>query len=78
MCDEIGVLTDKEVKGLNKKARKTLEAEAMKQFRAAGIKNMVNKKHPIARVLNPHGDVRKKLRAKLVPKLKALRKASGK
>jgi len=77
MCDEIGVLTDQEVKGLNKKARKTLEAEAMKQFRAAGIKKMVNK-HPIGRVLNPHGDIRKKLRAKLVPKLKELRKASGK
>ena len=76
MCDEIGVLTDKEVKGLNPKARKTLEAEALKQFRAAGIKKMVNK-HPIGKILNPHGDIREKLRKKLLPKLNELKKASA-
>jgi len=77
MCDEIGVFTDKEVKGLTPKARKTLEAAALKEFKASGVQRTVNK-HPIGQVLHPHRNTRKKLRAKLRPTLNALKKASAK
>jgi len=76
MCDEIGVFTDKEVQKLNLKARKALAAEAVKHFRA--LVNQGLKKHPIARAVGPRGDVRKKLRAKLRPKLTELHRASTK
>ena len=75
MCDEIGVFTDKEVKPLDKKACKDLEAEAYRHFRARDIQRLI-KKHPIAKVVHPHDDVRKKLRARLRPKLNELLKAS--
>ena len=75
MCDEIGVFTDKEVKALDKKACKDLKAEAYRHFQARDIQKLV-KKHPIAKVLHPHDDVRRKLRARLRPKLNELLKAS--
>ena len=75
MCDEIGVFTDKEVKNLNPKARKALAAEAVKHFRALVTQGLA-KKLPIARVVR--GDVRKKLRTQLRPKLTELHRTSAK
>jgi hypothetical protein len=77
MCDEIGVLTDKEVKGLDAKARKRLRAEALRHLRSPAIQNLIKKKDPIARIVHPHGYVRAKLRKQLIPKLNALKKASS-
>ena len=75
MCDEIGVFTDKEVQKLNPKARKALAAEAVKHFRAL-VRQGLAKKHPIARAVRPRGDIRKKLRTRLRPKLNELNRTS--
>jgi hypothetical protein len=64
MGDEVGVFSEREVTGLGRKGRATLKKEAQKLLRSPAIRKLINP-DPVGQVIQPHQQVRKKLRAKL-------------
>lgn len=72
MGDEVGVFSEREVKALGRRGRATLKKEAQKQLRSPSIRKLINR-DPVGQIIQPHRQLRKKLRAKLRPTLKRLK-----
>ena len=75
MGDEVGVYSEREVKALGRTGRATLKKEAQKQLRSRSIRKLIDP-DPVGKIIRPHRQIRKKLRAKLRPTLKRLRAAT--
>ncbi len=75
MADEMGIFSDKEVAKLDAKSRKALRAEARRQLRTPEIQKLINK-DPVGKIIHPHENVRRKLRAKLRPTLDEMKQAA--
>jgi len=72
MGDEVGVFSERELKALGRRGRATLKKEAQKQLRSRSIRKLINP-DPVGQGIQPHRQIRKKLRAKLRPTLKRLK-----
>ena len=72
MGDEVGVFSEREVKGLGRKGRATLKKEAQKHLRSRSIRKLI-KSDPVGKIIHPHRNVRNKLRTKLRPTMKRLK-----
>ena len=72
MGDEVGVYSEREVKALGRTGRATLKKEAKKHLRSRAMRKLVNP-DPIGQVIQPHPQIRKKLRAKLSSTYKRLK-----
>ena len=72
MGDEVGVFSEREVKALGRRGRATLKKEAQKYLRSRSIRKLINP-DPVGQIIQPHPQLRKKLRAKLRPTYKRLK-----
>ena len=72
MGDQVGVYTKREVKSLGPRGRAILKKEAQKHLRSRSMRKLVNP-DPVGQVLQPHPQIRKKLRTKLSATYKRLK-----
>ena len=72
MGDEVGVFSEREVKALGRRGRATLKKEAQKHLRSRSIRKLINP-DPVGQIIQPHPQIRKKLRAKLRSTYKRLK-----
>jgi len=72
MGDEVGVYSEREVKALGRTGRATLKKEAQKHLRSRPMRKLINQ-DPVGQVIQPHPQIRKKLRTKLRSTYKRLK-----
>jgi len=72
MGDEVGVFSKREVKTLSRRNRATLKKEAQKHLRSRSMRKLINS-DPVGQVIQPHPQIRKKLRTKLSSTYKRLK-----
>ena len=72
MGDEVGVYSEREVKSLGRTGRATLKKEAQKHLRSRSMRKLVNP-DPVGQIIQPHRQIRKKLRTKLGSTYKRLK-----